>query len=145
MMRRKVNERSPKELQMVLRNTIFPKVLGEKEQKIRYLTVVKYLKIWGLKKKKMGKQLYMDGHEREDVVKYREVWSNRMMKYKTKMDEWTGEEMDMLVEGKVEVWDNKHVHVTQDESTFYSNDGKEDFWVEEGDSWIRKKYQEGQS
>ena len=65
----------------------------------------------------MGKQLYMDGHEREDVVKYREVWSNRMMKYKTKMDEWTGEEMDVLVEGKVEVWDNKYVHVTHDEST----------------------------
>ena len=43
--------------------------------------------------------------------------------------------MDVLVEDKVEVWDNKHVQVTHDESTFYSNDGndgREEFWVEEG-------------
>ncbi|CCI11649.1 unnamed protein product [Albugo candida] len=39
----------------------------------------------------------------------------------------------------MEVWDNKYVHVTQDESTFYSSDGREEFRVEEGDSWIRKK------
>ena len=48
----KLNERSPKELQMVLQNSIFSKVLGEKEQKISYLTVVKYLKIWGFKQSK---------------------------------------------------------------------------------------------
>ena len=81
----------------------------------------------------------MDGHERKDVVKYREGWSKRMINYKKKMDEWTGEEMDMLMEDKVEVRGNKHVHVTHDESTFYSNDGREEFWVEEGDNWIRKK------
>ena len=82
----------------------------------------------------MENQLCMDGHEREDVVKYREAWSKRMKEYKKKMDQWTGEEMDVLAEGKVEVWDNKYVHVTHDEPTFYSNDGWEELWVEEGES-----------
>ena len=76
----------------------------------------------------------MGGHEREDVVKYRQGWSKRMMEYKKKMYEWTEEKMDVLAEGKVEVWDNKYVHVTNDESVFYSNDEREEFWVEEGNS-----------
>ena len=46
------------------------------------------------------------------------------------MDQWTGEEMDVLAEGKVEVLDNKYVHLTHDESTFYRNDGREELWVE---------------
>lgn len=70
----------------------------------------------------MGKQLYMDGREKYDVVEDREGSSTRMIEYKKKMDEWTGEEMDVLMEGKVEVLDKNHVHVTQNESTFCSND-----------------------
>lgn len=132
--RRSRNERSLKELHIVLQNSIFSNAVGEKEQKTSYLTVVKYPKSGDSKKKKMKKQLYMDGHERKDVENYRECWSKRMIKYKNKMDELTGEGMDVLVEDKVEVWENKHVHVTHSKSTFCSNDGKDEFWVEEGDT-----------
>ncbi|KAG5456504.1 MAG: hypothetical protein BJ554DRAFT_3735 [Olpidium bornovanus] len=56
------------------------------------------------------------------------------------METWDGDDMDQLVRPqRLEIWDNKHVQVTHDESTFYSNDGRDEFWMEEGDSWLKKK------
>lgn len=57
------------------------------------------------------------------------------------MDTYTGDQMDEVVPAKLQIWDHKHVLVTHDECTFYSNDSKLSMWMEEGESIIKKKGQ----
>lgn len=88
------------------------------------------------------KDVYKDGHEREDVVAYRIEWAKRMMEHKTRMAEFVGGE-----DGVEEVWtynpgateEPRLVMVTHDESTFYANDYKQVMWLEGDESVLRKK------
>ena len=49
--------------------------------------------------------------------------------------------MEEVVPAELDVGERKHVLVTHDECTFYSNDTKTEMWLEEGESIIRKKGQ----
>lgn len=44
-----------------------------------------------------------------------------------------------ILEPIIEEGDKKFVFVTQDESTFYANNGKKDLWLLEGENYIMKK------
>ena len=85
------------------------------------------------------KDVYIDGHEREDVVKYRnevflptwQEYSRRMVIFKED-DSW--EKPSGLRPGEKPL-----VLVTHDESTFNSNDGKRQTWTEDGKQPIRPK------
>ncbi|KAF8220678.1 hypothetical protein L208DRAFT_1150089, partial [Tricholoma matsutake] len=82
---------------------------------------------WHLKTLKKG--VYMDGHEREDVVKYRnEVFLPTMVKFEEQMIKFEGPELTkvapMLREGEKEIIPQFH-----DESCLTVNDYKAKAWL----------------
>ena len=96
---------------------------------------------YSLCKKKKG--YYTDGHNREDVVKYRdEVFLKEMEMYEPRMKDYDGEEMkekertgdSLLLNDEIEIID-----IWQDESTFYANDGKGMVWMANGTNKLRPK------
>lgn len=47
-----------------------------------------------------------------------------MMAYKRLMDAYEGNQQQFVVDSVLEVGERKHILVTHDECTFYSNDGQ---------------------
>lgn len=87
----------------------------------------------------VSKNVYIDGHEREDVVEYRQkdflpTWASlkRRMVVFSEDGSWT--KPSSLKEGEKPL-----VLVTHDENTFNANDGKRRIWKEKGKSPLRPK------
>lgn len=86
------------------------------------------------------KGVYIDGHERDDVVEYRNaVFLPKFYKLLPRMVTWDEEgamhiPSPELLEGKKPI-----VLVTHDESTFNSNDGRRAAWMKEGQQPLRPK------
>jgi hypothetical protein len=100
------------------------------------------------------KGVYIDGHEREDVVEYRGKFLDMWYDMQPYVREW--EEVKEEVEGEVRltglrkkekaaVKDGKFgdvkeiILVTHDESTFSANDGRRSCWVKEEENPLRPK------
>lgn len=87
---------------------------------------------------------YVDGHEREDVVQYRqEVYIPIYQQHAQKMRTWDndGNETSPLL-GEGEKYTVLWFH---DESTFYANDRREVFWIHETETAVPKPKGEGAS
>lgn len=83
--------------------------------------------------KNLSKTIYYDGHEREDVVLYRNQWSKRMMDRKPYMDEFLrNEEATWVIKAGLRSEEQRLVHVTHDECTYFANDGKSKLWLLDG-------------
>lgn len=132
-------ERSLVVIQQYIANEVIPAVLGCSPQLISKSTISRYLHEWGYSYRPNKKTVYFDGHEREDVVEYRNNWSKRMVGYMEKMDFFDEKDTTIVLEPILEEGEEKLVFVTHDECTFYANDGKNDIWLMEGESYIRKK------
>ena len=107
--------------------------------RIRVRTAQKWLKRLGLYYHTVSKNVYIDGHERGDVVQYRQ---------KDFLPTWAGLERRMVIFSKDRSWtkplgleeeEKPLVLVTHDESTFNANDGKRKIWKEKGKSPLRPK------
>jgi hypothetical protein len=95
------------------------------------------LKKNGFSFEKFKKDIYYDGHEREDVVEYRLKWAKQMVEYEKRMityDPYTFEEQPPKVKDGPRI-----VMVTHDESTFYANDFKQSNWTHQTEYLRRKK------
>lgn len=136
----KPKDRSPQSLQDKLEKEILLETLGERGS-LSLATVKHHMNLWGFQWRKSGQQIYFDGHERADVVEYRKAWAKRMVNYRKSMVEYEGEEMDEKIAPRLREREKKIVWVTHDECTFYSNDGRENFWLEANESIIKKKGQ----
>lgn len=83
---------------------------------------------------KSHKGLYVDGHERDDVVRYRqEVFLPAWYRMEGKMRAWTGEKMDAL-EAVVDTITRAGKNIVvwfHDESIFYAHDRRTSQWVSE--------------
>ncbi|KAG2206290.1 hypothetical protein INT47_007304 [Mucor saturninus] len=139
MRKTKPAERSLVVIKKFIDDVVVPSFLGVANRSVAETTISKYLYEWGYAYRKNKKMIYFDGHEREDVVAYRDIWSRRMMEYMEKMDFYSGENEENILEPTLEDGDKKLVFVTQDESTFYADDSKNDLWLEDGENHIRKK------
>jgi len=127
----KSESRGPKSLKKFVEEEIL-----DGQGQISEETCRKYLWKWGFRLKAHTKEVYFDGHEREDVQENRKDWVERMLEYEKKMSQFVdGEER----EPNLEEGEKKIVQVTHDESCFYSNDGKKELWLEEGEVILRKK------
>ncbi|KAJ7599763.1 hypothetical protein C8J56DRAFT_1072391 [Mycena floridula] len=88
---------------------------------------------------KHKKALYYDGHERPDVVKYRqEVFIPAMDEYRKRMVEYMPSDVMKEVE-KDYGGQRKLVLVAHDEMTAQANDGEAKSWVLEGEHALKKK------
>jgi hypothetical protein len=79
------------------------------------------------------KDVYFDGHEREDVVKYREevflkAWQEHSRRFVIFKEDGSWEKPHGLRPNEKPL-----VLVTHDESTFNANDGKHRFWAKKGE------------
>ena len=90
----------------------------------------------GFERVKASKGWFTDGHERADVVQERIAFLKMMEDIEPRMCSWIDD--DVLGPMSIEVIPEcvssgrrrKAVLVTHDESTFYANDGKSHFWME---------------
>ncbi|KAA8908922.1 hypothetical protein FN846DRAFT_1010086, partial [Sphaerosporella brunnea] len=106
---------------------------------IRARTARWWLKKLGFKFGQVRKGVYIDGHEREDVVSYRN---------KVFIPKWNEIERRLVIFKEDGTWElppglrpgeTALVFVTHDESTFNANDGKRRVWMENGKQPLRPK------
>jgi hypothetical protein len=60
-------------------------------------TLRTYMHQWGYRFRKNTKGIYFDGHERPDVVEYRQKWSRYMMIMNKGMEDYHGDDMEIAV------------------------------------------------
>ena len=82
--------------------------------------------------------VYVDGHEREDVIRYRAKFVKKMLEYRNKMTIFRddGEILPQLDEGCEEI-----VLIVHDECIFYANEGRKCVWFEDGKPPLKTKGQ----
>jgi hypothetical protein len=93
----------------------------------------------GFTYKDAKKDVYFDGHEREDVVKYRnevflKTWQESSRRFVIFKEDGSWEKPPGLQPGEKPL-----VLVTHDESTFNANDGKRRLWLKNGEQPLRPK------
>lgn len=132
------SERILKDIKNNIEESVIPSTLGTSGT-VSLTTLSNYLYEWGYQYRNNKREIFFDGHEREDVVEYRNEWSKRMIEYMTRSDFYEGEQLQNVIEPDLQDGHKKIVFVTHDESTFYANDGKNTLWLKEGDNYIRKK------
>lgn len=109
-------------------------------------TAREWLNKMGYRWKNIKKGVFIDGHEREDVVEYRgkflDIWYG-MQPYVREWEEVTeevgGEVRVTGLRKKEKAAEKEIILVTHDESTFSANDGRRSCWIKEGDSVLRPK------
>jgi hypothetical protein len=105
---------------------------------------------WRYGRRKNG--MYIDGHEREDVVEYRNAFVKRWLEeYEPRMVEFDidgsvkKEPEGYVLQGKYHGQPFRMILVTHDESTFYSNDRRDVGWGHVSDKGKPKRKGEGES
>ena len=98
-----------------------------KPQDISTKTAARWMKILGFFPTKASKGWFTDGHERPDVVEYREKFIADIMPKFKRMTKCETEIRPVLEDDEREF-----VVITHDEVTFYSNEGRQFFWLENG-------------
>ena len=102
---------------------------------------------WKYGKQKNG--MYIDGHEREDVVEYRCAFVERFRQYERRFHIWddNGDELPrpsgFPVPGAIGRF--RLILVTHDESTFFQNDQHKTLWEHTGKTGAPRPKGEGQS
>ncbi|TFK80727.1 hypothetical protein K466DRAFT_636180 [Polyporus arcularius HHB13444] len=87
----------------------------------------------------LRKGVYMDGHEREDVKKYRqEEFLPRMAEFEARMDRYEGPELK-LVPASLAPGEKKVIAIFHDECCFHVNDYKRTAWLPAGGTVLQKK------
>lgn len=122
--------------------------LGVKARGIKVRTARNWLKkmSWRYTRKKNG--MYVDGHEREDVVAYRNTFIERWRDYEKCFFIYDndGNVLSTPVGFPVhQVGRFRLILVTHDESTFYENDRRKTKWTHKSEKATTEKKGEGQS
>jgi hypothetical protein len=96
------------------------------------------LNILGYTFKQNRQDIYYDGHERPDVIKYRKKFLEEIFSYEKYMTTFDDETLEPIppILGPDE---KKIILVTHDECIFYSYDGKRGVWVRNGELPLKKK------
>jgi hypothetical protein len=121
---------------------------GAKRKKISLRTAQKWLHRMGWRYGKKRNGMYVDGHEREDIVEYREEFIKRWKVYEKRMYSYDN---DGNREGELNGFPVSSgqrfrlILVTHDESTFYETDRWKSVWTHRSDKAVPLKKGEGAS
>ena len=85
------------------------------------------------------KGIYVDGHERKDVVKYRTQFVSIMHELQKRMCSFSGVSMEIETPPSLRQDETEIVLVVHDETTFSANDGKKSVWIQDGNPPLRPK------
>ena len=95
----------------------------------------------GWEYKDNSKNIYFDGHEREDVVAYRQQFLRQWAELRKQMASYEGEKLDQVISPVLPHDIPEIVPVTHDELIFYANDDVVKAWGPADESRIRRKSQ----
>jgi hypothetical protein len=105
---------------------------------------------WRFGRRKNG--MYIDGHEREDIVEYRTAFVKRWLdRYEPRMVEYDNDgnvkkvPTGYVLQGQDKGQAFRLILVTQDESTFYANDRRKVGWVNKAEKGKPQPKGEGES
>ncbi|KEP45695.1 hypothetical protein V565_249150, partial [Rhizoctonia solani 123E] len=131
-----MGEVTPKRLMNEVNGTIFP-TLGISKH-ISESTALRWIWKLGYKPTSYSKGVYMDGHERSDVVAYRKKFLSEIKAlepFVQQYDDKTTEPLPLnLPPGGQE-----HVFITHDESCIHANERADTKWLKEGEQQLRQK------
>ena len=120
-------EVTPKQFHKALNDQILP-VLGlAVKNGLSERTARRWLLALGWRRTRVKKGVYMDGHERPDVIKYRDdVFLPLMASYERRMVQWKPEGSGLVrVEPDLGPDEKRIIAVFQDESSFHVNDNRQ--------------------
>ena len=139
----KTGDVTPRKLCRAVNEIIFPELGITPKNPIGEQTARRWLIKLGWRRTQVRRGVYMDGHEREDVVEYRnKIFLPKLAEYEKLMaehilDEATGNLTKIvpeLEEGQLCIIAQFH-----DESCFHANDEARNLWLQAGEQPLRKK------
>lgn len=136
-----VNVEMPQGLKRYLEVELFPRIHLKVGRGITIRTARRWLHREGFRYTEHKKSLYYDGHERPDVIKYRqEVFLPAMAEYRKYLVEYVVGDVDTeLQKPPLNFVERRLVLVAHDESTSQANDGRQKGWVLDGEHPLKKK------
>ena len=134
-----VTHEMPAGLKKYLEIELFPRIHLKVGKGISLRTARRWLHHEGFRYIEHKKSLYYDGHERPDVVHYRQnVFLPAMLQYRSRLVEYMPGDVENEAE-KGNCVERRLVTVAHDEMTAQANDGKAKSWVWEREHAIKKK------
>ena len=100
--------------------------------KICYETAKRWMISLGFKATIASKGWFTDSHERKDVVESRVTFLEEMAEIESRMTFYKGDDMSVPIQPVLKDGEKETVLITHDESTFYCNEGRRFFWLENG-------------
>ncbi|CAG8801838.1 14019_t:CDS:2, partial [Gigaspora rosea] len=119
-------------------NQVLPQLNGA-VKRISIRTIRRWMHKLGFRYKRYQKGVYIDGHERLDVVAYRQTFLQEVAEYDRFMSKWHDESCKIRTFPELIGDEKEHIWVTHDESTFFTYDGMHAMWGPEGEQPLRKK------
>jgi hypothetical protein len=128
-----------KDFKKYIENEIFPLVGIEKETAITEKTARVWLNRLGWYHQKVRKDIYLDGHERPDVILAREKFLEKISSFENLIPIPSDDNIMVLNEPTLAPGEKKHMVVVHDESVFCANDGQKTYWGPKNHTPLRKK------
>ncbi|PKB95594.1 hypothetical protein RhiirA5_302831, partial [Rhizophagus irregularis] len=125
-----------------VKNVVFPSLGIEQEITISTRMTRNWLNKMGFEFKQFKKGVYVDGHERPDVIAYRSKFLEQMASYEKLMPKFEDDNLEIQINPNLQENEHLHILVTHDETTFHSNDGRQSGWASHGEQPLRKKGKE---
>ncbi|KZP03294.1 hypothetical protein FIBSPDRAFT_769167, partial [Athelia psychrophila] len=122
--------------------------LGSKARGISIRTAQRWMKKHEWRYGKKAKGMYMDGHEREDVVAYRDGFVARWQEYEKRMVTFDNDGVESPFPPGFPVAQTgrfRLILITHDESTFYAYDRRKSMWSHVSDPHVPDRKGEGPS
>lgn len=131
-------QRTPGGFRMSLNNEIL-RTIPHAPNSVSEQTARRWMYHLGFHPVKRGKNYYVDGHEREDVVLYRNAFLERMANYQRRIGYWDGAQMEIFCAPVLREGERRLIIITHDESIYYSNEAVAVLWEENGRQELRPK------
>ena len=124
--------------------TLFSR-LGVHKPGISLSTAQRWLAKMNWHYKEMKKGMYIDGHERDDVVAYRHMFVHRWADYEAHFQFWDDNGIPLVAHPGHSSDSHHHILVTHDKSVFFQNDERKTSWSHQDSRPAPKPKGEGQS
>ncbi|KAL1673126.1 hypothetical protein EV122DRAFT_255366 [Schizophyllum commune] len=136
-------EVTPKAFRRALNENILPSLGYHLKKPLSVRTARRWLVKLGWRRVKLRKGVYMDGHERPDVVEYRqEEFLPEVAKYERRMVQWhLGKDGKTLErrEPTLKPGERRVIPIFQDESCFHAGEYRSNVWLRVGEQKLMKK------
>ena len=130
---------NPHLVKQYLEEKVLPDLGFNTPQTISIQTARRWMHHFGFMYKRYQKGIYVDGHERPDVVTYRNEFLEQVAEFEPLMPKWLDKECKMRTLPELHSGQTPHILVTHDESTFQAYDEMRAFWRPDGEQPLRKK------